>query len=186
MKPKLFLRSPSFPALVLESIDERHLEALRVAKNSHAGRFFHQAEISTGAQLHWYHGYCQRQQDWMFVIRHHQSELACIGFRLEDGCVDLYNLLRFPGAGGGLNAVAAGLDLLCAYVATLTPLPIRGRLLADNPALRWCSKRGFVIVDGGERDGLAFRVMELDRARMVHHPVTVETADTLAVWSAAP
>jgi hypothetical protein len=176
MKPKLFVRSPSLPGLELESIDERHLEVLRQAKNANANRFFHQEEISPEGQLHWYRAYCLRPLDWIFVVRHLGADVACIGYRMEEAGVDIYNLLRFPGAGGDPYAVARALDLLCTYVASITSLPIRGRVLASNPALGWLIKRGFARVGGGERDGLAFQLIELNLSRLVRYPLSVESS----------
>jgi hypothetical protein len=185
MKPKLFLRSPSFPHLELESIDEGHLEHLRRLKNAHRYRFFHQDEISPEQQLRWYAAYRTRPDDWMFIIHHNGSEKGCIGYRIIDGSIDLYNFMK--GQSGDVRPPFThhAFDLLCSFAGGSTGLPIRGRVLDGNPFLQWIQKHGFVIISRGIEAGLPYTLVEQDPRLRASHLVTVESVAMAASHSPA-
>jgi hypothetical protein len=183
MKPKLILRSPSFPQLELESIDQEHLEHLRRLKNAHRSRFFHQDEISPEQQLRWYAEYSTRPDDWMFVIRHGGSEKGCIGYRIIDGSIDLYNFMKDESSDTHPLFTHNAFDLLCSFAGGSTGLAIRGRVLDGNPFLQWIQKHGFVIISRGIEAGLAYSLVEQDPQLRVAHLVTVESVAMAASHS---
>lgn len=174
MKPKVIVRSSRLPDVVLESIDDRHLEFLRRLKNAHRHRFFHQEEISVAQQREWYAGYCGRADDWMFVVTCQDRHAACVGYRDAGSHVDLYNLLRDTDAGIRTTCMTDALHLFTSFVSQTTARPLRGRVLIGNPALRWVSARGFVPIGQGERDGRAYCLLEYDPSRAVTHPFVVD------------
>jgi hypothetical protein len=174
MKPKVIVRSSSLPDVVLESIDHRHLEFLRRLKNAHRHRFFHRDEISVAQQDEWFEGYRTRADDWMFVVRCQDRDVACIGYRAVADHLDLYNLLRAE-VGARAACVTDAFHLFTSFLAQTSGKPLRGRVLVGNPALRWATSRGFAAVGQGVYDGLDYCLLEYDPARAVVHPFTVDT-----------
>jgi hypothetical protein len=176
-KRRLILTSPDLSGFALESIDASHLELLRQWKNGERAKFFFQQEISPEAQREWFAGYLARPDDWMFLIRANGVSAGCIGYRLLDGAADLYNLLRDPALDHRSTAHSDALDLLTNYIARTHNLPIRGRVLASNAAIRWSRPRGFRIVGQGEHNGLVFNILEQDPKLRIPYPVSVDSPD---------
>ena len=168
MKSRFKLSAPDVPGVELETIDRRHLDLLRTLKNAHRRRFFFQDEISEAAQQQWYDGYCERPDDWMLIVRGRQIDTGCIGYRLRDDAFDLYNVLRDERGPTHVRTMSAGLDILCSYLSAVSTAPIRGRVLADNPVVRWSKGRGFAAVATGTQDHLSYVVLEFDRRRARH------------------
>jgi hypothetical protein len=160
-KRKLRLYSNYAPDVELQSIDATHLETLRRLKNAHRGRFFFQLEISPEQQRVWFDGYLTRSDDWMFVIVHEQAVVGCVGFRVVDHAIDLYNLLREDSIDRSLDVPGRAFDMMCAYAAATYALPIRGRVLADNPAINWFLRRGFEIRGQAAENGVRYYAIEL-------------------------
>ena len=175
MKPTLVLRSSALPEIELETIGPQHLEFLRRLKNAHRQRFFHRDEISPAQQQQWYEGYLQRDHDWMFVMRRAGVERACMGYRIVDGEIDIYNIIREDSGDGRTFGFSQGFELLCAYLDARFDLPISGRVLADNPVVHWARRRGFVPTETGERAGLGYVYLVRKPALRKRHPVSVET-----------
>ncbi len=176
MKKHLVITSPALPGLALESIKASDIELLRGWKNANRHRFFHQEEIPPEGQLEWYSGYLERPDDWMFLIRSGRTVAGCAGYRITGGEADLYNLLREPSLARGSTAIALAFELLTNHIAKTHDVPIRGRILADNPAQRWFLARGFRVVGQGAVNELAFYVIEQDPLRRASYPVSVEGA----------
>lgn len=174
MKPRIVLSSPRLPGLLLESIDDRHLELLRRWKNEARHRFFFQTEISAARQRDWYSGYCSQPGDWMFLIRTGDQIAGCIGYRILEGVADVYNVLRAGDLDRRSTALANALDLLTNYIAQTHDGPIRGQVLADNPVHRWARQHGFRTIGRGVKDGLAYVILEQDPQRRVAFEIVVE------------
>lgn len=180
MKPHIVLRASTLPGIELVSVTEADLETLRRLKNSHRQRFFHQDEITPQAQMVWYEGYLQRPNDWMFILREGGSGRGCVGYRLLDDELDIYNIIRDEQGGPGSNCFTQGLNLLCAYLHGGWDLPVSGRVLVDNPVVQWACSRGFSPTGVHEHAGLRYVHLVHLPAAGPQHAVSVQVHGPVA------
>ena len=178
MKPALVLSSTAAPGITLESISAEHLELLRLWKNNHSHRFFYQEQITPAQQRQWFDGYSSRPGDWIFLIHDANINLAvgCLGYRVLDKEIDIYNVLRAEDVPSRSSAHSHALNILTNHIAATYQLPIRARVLADNPAARWARLHGFQPIGRGHEAGLEFHFLEQDPLRRAAYPVTVKWA----------
>lgn len=57
-----------FKRIILEPLEEKDIELLRLLRNRERQYFINQAEISKEAQIKWYHRYLEKNDDIMFRI----------------------------------------------------------------------------------------------------------------------
>lgn len=55
-------------------------------------------------QINWYSNYLDRADDFMFVAMDRGTPFGCLGFRVQDENIDLYNIIR-----GGQNVGKSGM-----------------------------------------------------------------------------
>lgn len=178
MKPALILSSTAAPGISLESIRPEHLELLRLWKNNHSHRFFHQEKITAAQQHQWFDAYATRPLDWIFLIHDAgtQHPAGCLGYRVLDAEIDIYNVLRAEDVPSRSRAHSHALNILTNHIAATHQLPIRARVLADNPAARWARLHGFQPIGRGHEAGLEYHFLEQDPLRRAAYPVAVKWA----------
>jgi hypothetical protein len=137
MDSKLFLTSPAYPDLVLETIDHSHIEALRVWKNGRRECFFHKEEITPEQQERWYAGFIRRPDDYMFLAFSAGRLLGCIGFRKEAVWGDMYNALRNPDEPDA-HGMTDVVELACSFGHARYGPPVGGVILLSN--VYWSSR----------------------------------------------
>jgi ribosomal protein S18 acetylase RimI-like enzyme len=149
----------------LRSINEGDIEDLRVWKNLNRKSFFLKDEITPEQQSAWFVALSHRENDQMFVVEQHVAEdwekIGCMGFRAldDEGCVDAYNIIRSQKIEPANFVFADPFRLMLAYAGSLYQLPIRCKVLTENPAVQWYERNGFAKI--GEGDG--YVLMELDK-----------------------
>lgn len=143
MKNQFTLTSDTIPDLALRAIEESDCENLRIWKNRHRHAFFYQKIILPEEQIRWFRAYLSRPDDFMFIVTA-PSDVGCMGFRLLEEKIDVYNVIRgVPGAGRrGLMKEAT--HLMCAYALSMYACEVGCKVLIDNPAVEWYEKCGFV------------------------------------------
>jgi hypothetical protein len=176
MKAKIILRTRTLPGLSLESIDETHLELLRQWRNANRNRFFYQGAVTPASQMEWYAGYCKRAVDWIFVVRADGAIAGCVGYRLVDGAANLHTLLRDESFERPSPVMSHAFDVITNYISQVHGIRIIGQVLAENPALPWFQRRGFLLVGQGLHAGLPYIDIEQDPAQRIKHEVIVETS----------
>lgn len=132
------------PDIRLVHVEERHLEIMRFWKNSHRNFFFSQDLITAEGQRKWFQEFKNRSDDFMFVVDTMIGPIGTMGYRLHEGQVDIYNVMRgipnaYPGVMHTALACMIG-DIEKRYPQT----PISVRVLNDNPAVAWYQRFGFV------------------------------------------
>jgi hypothetical protein len=127
--------------------------------------FFLKDEITPEQQSAWFAAFRKRENDRMFVVEQQVGnkweKIGCMGFRLltDEGCVDAYNIIRSQKIEPADFVFADPFRLMLAYAGSLYSLPIRCKVLTENPAVHWYERNGFAIV--GEGDG--YVLLELDK-----------------------
>jgi len=131
--------------------DEADAEFLRQWKNANREAFFYREVISVSSQSEWLHGYLDRDDDYMFLVVEADVPIGCMGFRLIQDAVDIYNVILGRPELGGRGLMGDALKCMTAYAWGCYKLPVTARVLTSNPAARWYESNGFRIV--GEYEG---------------------------------
>ncbi len=134
--------------LRLRSIEKRDIEDLRIWKNSNRSSFFYKQEITPDAQIEWYQRYIHREDDYIFIVEVLNNDtwkkIGCLGFRVVEGNIDLYNIIRGQRI-EARSSMREAMYILLAYISEKYSYPIKCDVLVDNPAVEWYNKCGFSI-----------------------------------------
>lgn len=131
----------------LTHIRESDLEFLREWKNQNREWFNYKDLISSGAQALWFNAYEKRPDDHMFIVKVENTAIGCMGFRLESGALDIYNVILGNREMGAKGYMGKALALMCAFIREqYGDLRIGLRVLKENPAVRWYKRNGFIEV----------------------------------------
>lgn len=133
-------------SIFLQSITEKDLENLRIWKNANNSSFFYKGIISPEQQTSWYQDYLQREFDYMFMVKDiNQNSIGCLGFRLINNHIDLYNIIR--GNHSTLHtSMKDAMYIMLNYITKLFIYPVQCDVLKNNPAVSWYKKCGFAIL----------------------------------------
>jgi len=142
MNGTLTVASPAEPRVRLRSAGPDDLEQLRLWKNSAKAGFFFKGEIDATMQKAWFAAYLERPGDYMFIVEHEGRKAGCLGFRLENGAADIYNVIAAPGS-EGKGLMAAALRLMCSHIGMQHTKKIGCLVLKGNPALAFYESCGF-------------------------------------------
>ena len=160
MKSSLALRRRSMPHLYLRSAVWDDQERLRSWKNANRRFFFFQGIIDEAAQRAWFEGFLRRADDHMFIVELHRRPVGCMAVRLLDDSLDIYNVMLGDERVRGTGAMSTAMQMMCRFVVDRYGLPVRLKVLKDNPAVGWYIHNGFREVGSGED----FLVLELERS----------------------
>jgi len=148
--PKIRLLEPQpLENFRLRYIEERDLELLRTWKNENKKSFFYQNEISPKQQERWFFGFIERPDDYMFMVelvrKMSQEPIGCMGFRVIDDVIDIYNVIRGKTIKTGFT-IGDALHLMLNFVVSeFYNKDIICKVLIDNPAVSWYERNGFTI-----------------------------------------
>jgi nitrite reductase/ring-hydroxylating ferredoxin subunit/RimJ/RimL family protein N-acetyltransferase len=154
---KAFVLSSSELPVTLHAIGPSDLEDLRLWKNANKQAFFFKREISPEGQLQWFNGYLSRPEDFMFIVRAQGVKTGCMGFRIDDGYADCYNIIGAP-EGRGKGYLGQAMRLMCSFIQGEHAKDIGCRVLIGNPARSWYEKCGFAVI-GTEPDHCLMRLV---------------------------
>jgi len=150
----------------LRSISDYDLELLRQWKNANKNSFFLKRDIEPDEQQKWFEGFRGREDDHMFIVEQSVEEgwepIGCMGFRKldDEACVDAYNIIRSRRIEPAEFTMADCFRTMLKHAAMEYPeLPIRCKVLTNNPAVAWYEKNDFSIIDTAADHYL----MELDK-----------------------
>jgi len=136
------LTSDVFPDGYLRSIAESDCENLRAWKNKYRHSFFYQEVISPEDQIRWFQGYLSRTDDYMFMVGD-DSDVGCMGFRLLEGKIDVYNVIRGIPDRGRKGLMRQAIQIMCAYALSSYGCEVGCKVLIYNPAIAWYEGCGF-------------------------------------------
>jgi len=150
----------------LRLIHAGDIEQMRVWKNENKKSFFYQEDITPEQQKIWFEKYRERENDVMFVMEAGgflarplglQGEIldencaitGCIGYRIINEEIDLYNVMRSTTISFKLTArMSDAINILCNHLSKELPqYSITCRVVDTNPALDWYEKNGFKRVE---------------------------------------
>ena len=132
----------------LRTINANDAEILRIWKNEHKDFFFYKKEISAEEQLVWYKSLQEREEDYMFIVEDGQKPIGCIGSRLFNEFIDVYNVILGDKNYKGMHVMKNALWAVVAFSTLIfAGRPIRVQVLKTNPAIRWYEKIGFTTIE---------------------------------------
>jgi hypothetical protein len=130
----------------LSLIVEKDLSYLRQWKNYNKAFFFHSKEISENEQLKWYASYMLRENDFMFVVKNHESYIGCMGIRLIEENWDAYNIILGNSKFAKTGIMSASFQKMMIYAKQKKSTKITLNVLKKNPAVSWYIKQGLKII----------------------------------------
>ncbi len=153
----------------LESIKEYDIECLRRWKNYHRKNFFFKDTISEEQQKSWFLRYCRWEDDYIFIIRdYNQNKVGCLGFRLRNDYIDIYNVIRGREDIHSVSIYKA-MYVMLTYILKNYNNPIKCDVLKNNPAVKWYKKCGFDVLE--ERE---YYIMGIEKNRIPSIKILVE------------
>lgn len=129
----------------IREININDLENLRKWKNLNKNYFFHKEDITQTQQTLWFEKFLKDPNNHMYIVEYNEQPVGCMGFRKLVEEVDAYNIIKGEGnlpKGSMSYAFQSMLNLAMKYY----DLPIRLRVLKNNPAVSWYLKNQFVIL----------------------------------------
>jgi RimJ/RimL family protein N-acetyltransferase len=168
MKPVAELKAQSPVVFSLRTIGVDDIESLREWKNNDRQYFFHKTIIAPEQQRAWYAKFSQTPHDHMFAVWLGDVRVGCIGARLLEDGIDVYNVILGRKDHGRKGIMSAALKAICTYVRFLYPgQSIRVRVLKINPAIRWYQSNGFVTINTSSEDHIILELRELHREEII-------------------
>lgn len=165
--------TPEQPDLRLRSITPDDLETLRLWKNAHRQFFFFQEIIQPEQQRSWFQQVCAREHDYMFMVRYGAVDIGCMGFRLLNGEIDIYNVILGCKEYGNKGIMSKAMCLMNGFAALKFTEEITARVLRTNPALAWYLNNGFELVETFETYYLVHLTDRVCRYRVCYEPYKV-------------
>lgn len=175
----VILSTPALPGLRLREAVASDQENLRVWKNAHRTSFFFKDEITPEMQAAWFAKHEQRTDDVMLVVEERAEggeflPTGCMGYRLLEGKIDLYNILRGTRIEGAVHTMGDAFNLMNMWLTEAYRLPLTCSVIAANPARDWYEKLGMRVIGEGESPE-PHVVYELDVSHLPEFDVKVET-----------
>ena len=123
------------------------LELLRIWKNKNKQSFFHKKNISKQEQIKWFEDFEKKDYGHIFIITYKGIKIGCIGFRIIEENLDIYNVILGDKKYGGNNLVGIAMQVLCSYLIDNYSYNINCKVLEDNRARNWYKKNGFIDIE---------------------------------------
>lgn len=163
MKPAVKIIIDAQRDLLMRSVNWDDVELLRIWKNDHREFFFHKTTITEEQQKNWFAKWFGEKNDHLFMVECKKEKVGCIGARLFNNTVDVYNVIlgdkSFKGSGVMSEVLLATLAL-CNFLYPGKPVCVR--VLKNNPATGWYRRNGFVQ----KSEGNDFVTMEWEGASL--------------------
>lgn len=125
--------------------------------------------ITPEQQTSWYRDYLHREFDYMFIVKDiNQNSIGCLGFRMIDNYIDMYNIIR--GNHSSLRtSMKDAMHIMLNYITKSFPYPIQCDVLKNNPAVNWYKKCGFTI-----QKELDYYIMAINSSQIPQIEITIK------------
>jgi len=141
----IVLTNPDGNGIVLQSIHESNIDQIRVWKNANREYFFHKDLISFEQQKRWFSDFSSRLNDVMFIVNYKGQNVGCMGFRLLNNKIDIYNVILGEKVHERKGIMSRSLRMMLEYIDNRYNQDISAKVLPTNPSVRWYKKNGFEI-----------------------------------------
>jgi RimJ/RimL family protein N-acetyltransferase len=157
--------------IILNTIGKKDIELLRKWKNENRKYFFYNKIINAHEQVKWYDSYLKKAEDYIFLVEYEGSRVGCIGFRLIDDNIDIYNVILGNKEFGGRGIMGKALRLLCSYIIDNYNKEITLKVLIENKARLWYMKKGFM--DVSREDNHIFMKLNINKFEYLKYNLEV-------------
>ena len=131
----------------LKLIEVDDIEELRLWKNKHKESFFLKKDITPEEQIKWFEFYERDKENFMFVVQegvdNYYIIVGCMGYRVKDNIVDVYNIMRGKRNKDSCNSMATAFTTMNVYISCKYKYDITCKVLNNNPARHWYEKLNF-------------------------------------------
>jgi len=132
-------------------ITEDDIEDLRIWKNVNKDGFFYKRNITKKAQKKWYKEYIERNtrgQDFMFIACYGDVKAGCIGYRIINGRIDIYNFMLGNKELEGKKILSTVAKTLWRNLKDKYNLDITVKVLkTNNNTINWYLKNNWSIIE---------------------------------------
>lgn len=137
----------------IRSINIADFWILRKVKNENSANFFYGRKIGLFHHLSWFIRNRFSFFDSMFLITVDKKRVGVFGLRLQDGFVDIYNVIRIANheSGSRKGLIGETIQGICKQLRNELSIPIKADVLNTNPAIEWYHKNGFMISESNAR-----------------------------------
>lgn len=170
IKQKIKIKS-SEGDIILNTIEKNDIELLRKWKNNNRKYFFYNKIIKAQQQVEWYHSYLNNTDDYIFLVEYAGSKIGCIGFRLMDDVIDIYNVILGNKEFGERGIMGRALKLMCSYIMDNYNKEITLKVLSENKARLWYLKNGFEEIE--EKDNYVFMKLNINKFKYLKYNLEV-------------
>ncbi|MEM5507014.1 hypothetical protein WNY81_19425 [Shewanella frigidimarina] len=129
----------------LQDVRVADLENLRLWKNKHRNSFFHKEIISPKQQADWFDSYQSDSENKMFVVMLDGEAIGCMGYRIKEGIIDVYNIMRGVETNNEKFKMSDAFKLMLNFIKHKYKKKITCVVLNENPAFNWYVKNEFVV-----------------------------------------
>ena len=151
-------------AIELETIADDDLEMIRKWKNENRYAFFYDKIITPEEQEQWYKGYLEREDDFILIIELNSIKVGCLGFRLLEDSVDIYNVILGHKGYGSKGVMSRASQILYSYIIDNYNRTIELKVLANNnTAINWYKKNGFF--ETGNQDNFINLKLDINKLK---------------------
>ena len=131
----------------LRPIEYKDIEKLRIWKNQNRRAFFHKEVITPVQQYLWYNDYMTKEDDLMYIVEYQDIPVGCMGYRLMEDHIDIYNVILGNKKFGGKGLMSKALQIMCGRIWEHYNEDIIVKVLNTNhKAISWYSNNGFTQI----------------------------------------
>jgi hypothetical protein len=132
-------------------IEYKDIEKLRIWKNTNKQAFFHKQDITPDEQENWFGEYITRnynELDYMFMVEYNKIGVGCVGYRLLNNCIDLYNIMLGNTDFKGKNILKTAMKMLWYELRGKYPtLKVTVKVLLTNyKMVNWYLENNWVAI----------------------------------------
>ena len=146
----MILHHKNNPNFRLKLIEKSDIEDLREWKNENRQYFFYKEIITEEQQANWFEKHKTNKQDFMFVVQENNAtefiNIGCMGYRLENDNIDIYNIMRGRLVENSKNSMADAFNMMNVYISDTYKLPVTCLVLNENPARKWYEKNSLELI----------------------------------------
>lgn len=151
MEEKVKLIQKADRGLVLRSIEEKDLENLRNWKNDNRKAFFYQEIITPQQQREWFLSYLKDPDNTMFVVEYENRPVGCLGYKLQEGTPDIYNVILSDPEFKRRGIMSNALKMMDSYLYRIGYREVTLKVIKSNiEAINFYKKNGYEILKDEE------------------------------------
>lgn len=153
--------------ITIQTISSEDIELLRKWKNKNRNNFFYKRIISKKDQLSWFQKYTNTKDNYIFIIKKLDKKIGCIGFRLIENYIDIYNVILDNKKFEHKGLMSLALQLMCSFIMDKYENEITLKVLSNNPTVNWYKKNCFKEIYS--KDDYIFMMLDKNNFKKINY-----------------